>query len=743
MIIKNVLHKRNVHHSFLVTYMLVVLLFVFSFLILTRIVANSVSEYDRQHFFENAQHSEKMLDKQIGYVKNICTQIKNGNDSTFDLFLDKNKSTMDKRKIFDELRSYTFLNSIIDEVYLFSNNSNVILSSLGGINLNSEYGDLLRFGDMSLSEFRDGYLNGYKYDFFTPVIDVYEAGTKNKSILYIESYSPSYVSEPVGYIVISINLASVNDIIGYTYEEDEELVLYDSNGSTLWTSVELDAISRTDNDDILIINGKKNISYVSDNYNGLNFVYAKLYNSAVKGTTRITVILFMILIAAAVAGVLLSVYFANKNSRPVEAIASKLKEITGLDGELFNEYEYMAVSVDKIINDMSGVRRHFEDERWVLVNDFANSMLIDKTLTRSEIISKAEQLNLDIAAKRYVVMIVELVDKHKQNSIEAIRATQKSVNEEFNHHFDCITCMYGTNTIAIIFRFDNYNDSSNIENIENITYTIGEMLYSALKMYIKCALGTFCSTIEDIPYSYQNARKNIESGVRTKYRNVAWYMKNDDAVSWYYYPDDVKYALESAFSNKDEKKLIHTLDFALQENYLHRAISESIMRILFADMEMTMYNIISKYRPDINDKKMIEIVGTIEKGSGIEAFFESIKGTYVELMRSDEVSDMRKRILNYVDEAALSSDFDRQTFANHFYISADYVTRFFKENTGYGFVKYVAKVKIDRACKLLIDTDYSVERIAEEVGYNSAMSFRRAFKSYMGLSPTEYRHNSV
>jgi len=47
---------------------------------------------------------------------------------------------------------------------------------------------------------------------------------------------------------------------------------------------------------------------------------------------------------------------------------------------------------------------------------------------------------------------------------------------------------------------------------------------------------------------------------------------------------------------------------------------------------------------------------------------------------------------------------------------------------------------MDRA-KRLLQTDLSQERIAEQLGYSDARSFRRAFKRWTNLSPGEYHQS--
>lgn len=46
---------------------------------------------------------------------------------------------------------------------------------------------------------------------------------------------------------------------------------------------------------------------------------------------------------------------------------------------------------------------------------------------------------------------------------------------------------------------------------------------------------------------------------------------------------------------------------------------------------------------------------------------------------------------------------------------------------------------MEAACKLLTDTNLTIDKIAQAVGYNSDVSFRRVFKSFTGMTPKEYK----
>jgi AraC-like DNA-binding protein len=64
----------------------------------------------------------------------------------------------------------------------------------------------------------------------------------------------------------------------------------------------------------------------------------------------------------------------------------------------------------------------------------------------------------------------------------------------------------------------------------------------------------------------------------------------------------------------------------------------------------------------------------------------------------------------------------------------------FKQRTGFAPIDYFLRLKIRRACGLLDQTNWTVERIASELGYQDAFYFSRLFRSIMGCPPKAYRN---
>lgn len=75
-------------------------------------------------------------------------------------------------------------------------------------------------------------------------------------------------------------------------------------------------------------------------------------------------------------------------------------------------------------------------------------------------------------------------------------------------------------------------------------------------------------------------------------------------------------------------------------------------------------------------------------------------------------------------------------------ISVGYASDCFKKNMGVSVMRYVQKIKIERAKNLLLSTDESILYIGILLGFYDQSHFSRTFKSIVGVSPTHYRNNN-
>jgi AraC-like DNA-binding protein len=66
-------------------------------------------------------------------------------------------------------------------------------------------------------------------------------------------------------------------------------------------------------------------------------------------------------------------------------------------------------------------------------------------------------------------------------------------------------------------------------------------------------------------------------------------------------------------------------------------------------------------------------------------------------------------------------------------------SRYFKKNCGAGFIEYLNRVRTNKACYLLRETEYAVHDIAMECGFASISNFNKQFRKIEGISPRDFR----
>ncbi|MCF5708593.1 helix-turn-helix domain-containing protein [Pseudomonas syringae] len=87
----------------------------------------------------------------------------------------------------------------------------------------------------------------------------------------------------------------------------------------------------------------------------------------------------------------------------------------------------------------------------------------------------------------------------------------------------------------------------------------------------------------------------------------------------------------------------------------------------------------------------------------------------------------------------LTNDIRLSVIAQRLEMTDPGFSRFFKRITGHGFIDLMRKLRIQRACRLLLQSDRSVSDICFEVGYANLSNFNRHFRVEMGQTPSDYR----
>ncbi len=84
-----------------------------------------------------------------------------------------------------------------------------------------------------------------------------------------------------------------------------------------------------------------------------------------------------------------------------------------------------------------------------------------------------------------------------------------------------------------------------------------------------------------------------------------------------------------------------------------------------------------------------------------------------------------------------------ETIAAETNLSASHFSRLFVGRTGHSPIDYFIQLKIQRACRLLDNQNWTIAEVAREMGFDDQFYFSRTFSKIMGMSPIDYRKRGV
>lgn len=89
------------------------------------------------------------------------------------------------------------------------------------------------------------------------------------------------------------------------------------------------------------------------------------------------------------------------------------------------------------------------------------------------------------------------------------------------------------------------------------------------------------------------------------------------------------------------------------------------------------------------------------------------------------------------------ADLTNESLAEVFHFHPNYLSRCMKSVYGCTPLEYLLAYRIEQSKLLLLKTQWSIERISEEVGFHHAAYFSNCFRAKIGLSPLAYRKQYI
>jgi AraC-like DNA-binding protein len=451
-------------------------------------------------------------------------------------------------------------------------------------------------------------------------------------------------------------------------------------------------------------------------------------------------LIFVVVLLIAV-GVILAMVLSKKYYNPIQQL---LLQVTGskskiTDSEKYNEFEIIQNCWSDINNKNLELNILVDRQRPIIVESSLVNLINGKLTSPEELDFTLKSAHINLSHPYFFVILIPLPllkNAEMEYSKSILSVIQELVHPHWHHYgIDLIQ----ENNIAVIVNCESremYGEDSRVYIAQSIKSSIEKKYKESLNFLI----GRNYDNILDINTSY------IESTV----------ISSDLSLS-----KEPQIILFEQINQEDQNTQYPVLEQALYIQCLKHANKEAALKALeemvavisrlesFLIMQCLCYDIINMIIKTVNQLNGIDIklidLKKMCTFTNVEEFHKKCINvtelicTHYELFKETQNSKLRSGVINYVNANYKELSMCLDDVAMQFNLTANYVSKFFKQETGCSFIQYITMLRMDQAKELLINTNMQIKDIVAEIGYIDVANFVRKFKSYEGITPSQYR----
>jgi len=374
-------------------------------------------------------------------------------------------------------------------------------------------------------------------------------------------------------------------------------------------------------------------------------------------------------------------------------------------------------------------------------------------LSVPEIYEKAKNLNIDIIAPYYNIVLFSLSSSEYDGSVpesytENLATVQNNVTRYFIDHPELIFFRWNITTYAVLVKGSSEseierNTAECIENIRNLCAEAGQ----DVSWYISS--GTPVSRISAIPGCFAEASRILsyrylcpDEHILSE-ASIMKLRKNNRSQADWKKEIDMEYVRKFLSSGTENETPVF-LDQVLQNvdeefasypvfcKYL--AMSVYLAAVKYLDSIGCSVNSLwsPEFQPD-------EGISTLDQA---KQYVQKVIRQTIELRDLEGIKQQRdilRHAMDFIDKHFSDASVSLDRVAKEVNISPNYLSAIFSQEVGQTLTEYLTVKRIDEAKRLLRHTDKLLSEIAYEVGYKDSRYFSFVFKKITGSTPSDYR----
>lgn len=405
--------------------------------------------------------------------------------------------------------------------------------------------------------------------------------------------------------------------------------------------------------------------------------------------------------------------------------------------------------ITELLEEVDDVKAEWQTQLPLLREQFLLSVLFGDLHGRSVAHSRVRPL---FEEPFFSVLLVEMDDKTEgaRFSSDDLRlflfAVANIANELMKNQLVGETVLTSRHTAVLI----NLPEKS----LEEEPVKLAEAIRIAVKTYLKqtvtIAAGRTVNLLQDAASSYNDAIKLLQTNWVKQGDEVLYYRKSAYPLNeTFRYPSAIEQSLLEKMRAGDAEEACLELDHFAAE-LKQEGIALHLMKTYYVQLLVAIIRLLQEYDDDLShvfttQNPYADLAG-LDSARMIEEWFK--KGviapviSFIANLRRRRTKDMVERTKEFIRQHYVQ-DLSLQFVADFFEVSPSYLSQIFKKEMGETFINYVIRYRIERAKDLLNETELTIAKISEEVGYSNAQQLIRVFRKLEGMTPGEYREQNA
>lgn len=297
--------------------------------------------------------------------------------------------------------------------------------------------------------------------------------------------------------------------------------------------------------------------------------------------------------------------------------------------------------------------------------------------------------------------------------------------------------------IALLVNTEEYRE----EDAAALLRKVNEFVYRQFGVEATAALACMAEG-EPVSQTYVRCVRALERQLIRYPGEIVSADEKDRENEIYYYPAETEMQLIESVKAGNLKNVNRILDTVIVENFIHNSLTLESSKCLFFNLMGTAIKIVGAIgsKPGALEdeiacyQKIIACEDIQDMEATLREFFYNIC-VYINA-HSQKGEELIDRLVEHISQNSDDQNLSLQSVASAFGINANYLSGYFKEQTGENFLPFVQHLRLDNAKRLLAETSLPVHVIATRVGYSGDAVFIRNFKKYTGCTPGRFREQA-